>query len=271
MTWHGASSRVLKTTPTLSLGLSIYCLMLKDKWPWLLLATAVFISSLYEYGYWSVFRFNAFEYFTIDSLIKNFAYIIISGFKLSSLTLIVSLVPQFISQLTNAHTSKKGLLQELREGHPKAMIIIELVVALGMITLLGIMSSVPQKSDSTLYTLAFGAIALFIALEDRLSALGSPLLRLWGTYLLLSYSYTALDTGRKDALAIIRNENPSLITFSEAEQKDIGCKQAKLIGILGDSYVLLTLDNQQTFLVLKEHLPTLRMGRDKKTIGLPRK
>jgi len=246
--------------------------MLKDKWPWLLLTVAVFISSLYEYGYWSVFHFNAFEYFTIDSLIKNFAYVLISGFSFASLLPLISLLPQFVAQLANPSAiTQKGQLQQLRAEHPKAITIIEIVITLAMSVLLWIISKYPQDYDSSLYTLAFFAIALFVALEDRLSMLGTPIIRLWGLFYLLSYSHTALVTGHKDALAIIRNERSSLITLSVEEQKAIGCKQAKFIGTLGDSYALLTPDNQQVFLVLKERLPILRLDRARRTMGQPRK
>ncbi|MCB2379816.1 hypothetical protein LGH70_19625 [Hymenobacter sp. BT635] len=243
----------------------------KERWPWILLALAVFMSTLYEYGYWSTFQFNAFEYFSIEALIKNFAYVVISGFAPSVLCLLVNLVPSIIREYKGEESSY-SLIEDFEENYPKAKLTFELfAVAMFFFVTVYIGSySKLQDIPSWIVMIDLGLLSLYIALDDNYKIFGKRQIRGLVLYFVGFYCWVAVSTGRKEAIAILRGHNCFYVNLSPGEQKDLGAKQAKYIGALGDSYAFVTVDNKKTFLVTKEHMPALRLERSNKKRGLPR-
>lgn len=63
------------------------------RWPFALLGFGFFVSTVYQYGFWSVFELNVFQYFNPADMLKNFLYVIMSG--ISPIFVILFLIQSF--------------------------------------------------------------------------------------------------------------------------------------------------------------------------------
>ncbi|SHI39136.1 hypothetical protein SAMN02745146_0740 [Hymenobacter daecheongensis DSM 21074] len=266
---------------------------LKEKWPWITLSISVFISALYEYAYWSTFELNGLAYLSIEGLVKNLAYIVFPKFTPGFLLQIINLAPfvirkfyenknadsmnSILTPYTMSESEEKPISwAEMKRRFRINLLKIENISLFGFL-IIGLFfashTSYNNIEDYNVWLILIFIIclAMHISVNELFGFIGGKFTRGYLVFFFLTYSWSALLSGRENALSIIKGKSSSYIELTNEQVQKVHYKRLKFLGILGDNYAFLSPDNKMKLLIAKDEIPVLSLRlKSFKEMGLPR-
>jgi hypothetical protein len=260
-------------------------MLFKDKWPWFLLSFALFVSSLYEFGYWSVFGVNLFEYFQIQDVLKNFLFVVFNStspwwFALVAYTIISSADDKSVHWMSELETEKLGdgrvivkPVSELNFYRKTILFIFNLpeitrmMVIFMMLVILFYYDGIENYPKLLVYALIF-LIAFELTTNKAVNFLRSTkIMTRWAFwYFVLTVCWSALMSGREVGLDVINNKDFMYTTGLKDDSKRTDYPYVKYLGKAGEIFVFLSPDNKERILVQGDEAKTIYLRHLKKVV-----
>jgi hypothetical protein len=251
------------------------------RWPLALLGFGFFISTIYQYGFWSVFGLNVFQYFNPADVLKNFLYVCMAG--INPFFLIVFLLQSFDDKFLKlgekfdrkAVKSAFGPDDVITWGdvfktiakQPSVWAILATGISGCMLSLYA-GKHFEEYPIELLYFFLF-SLAAFIATSPTYDFIGFPTIR-WTLVLFIGYSIVvSLKSGRADANKIYKGQD-FFFAFNDAKQvSDFPTAYFKLIGRAGEQTVFVSSDNRAIIFLTGDQLSKLQLLHKKESEKAP--
>ena len=240
------------------------------RWPFVLLTLGFIISTVYQYGFWSSFGLNVFQYFDPADVLKNFVYVALSSFK-----------PYFVFIAFAVFNESFLKLGERFDRQPLASVFgpdgtttwptifkacVKAPFFFPTIALIavGFALTYYAEDDFDHYPkfLVHGlviSVAAYVATMPTYDFIGLPSTR-WALTLFVGIALlSSLKAGKEDANKIIHNRDFFLTHNKENAVSNYKTPYFKLVGRAGDLTVFVSANNQATIFLTDEQLSKIQL------------